>query len=94
MARVRSGYEHGFQSPIKVAESQLPRQGTKLRAAYDYLIANKGKRIPAKTIPSRIRRDLTDFYGCVIEYKGYGNCDMIFVGELRGDQYVEFEKQD
>jgi hypothetical protein len=93
MARVKSVREHGFQSAISVAESQLPRQGTKLRAAYDYLLAHKGKRIAAKTIPSRIRRDLTDFYGCVIEYKGYGNCDMIFVGEYRGDQYIEFESK-
>jgi hypothetical protein len=93
MARVKSAREHGFQSPISVAESQLPRQGTKLREAYDCLLANKGRRIPTKTIPSRIRRDLEEYYGCVIEYKGYGNCDMIFVGEMRGDQYIEFAKQ-
>lgn len=93
MTRIKSAHEHGFQSPVSVSERKLPREGTKLRAAYDLLAANKGVRIPTKSIPSRIRRDLTDFYGCVIEYKGWQDCDMIFVGEWRGDDdYVAFDR--
>lgn len=93
MARAKSGNEHRYQSPVAVVDSRLPKAGTKLRAAYDVLAANKGVRIPTNTIPARIRRDLEDYYGCVIEYRGYRNCYMIFVGEMMGDEFIDFRCQ-
>lgn len=89
MARVKSAYEHGFRPLAAVRETKLPKEGTKLRAAYDLLFENKGRRIP-RTIPAYMIRDLMDQYGCDIRRKGWKDCDLILVGEWQGDTYVDY----
>lgn len=64
MARPRSAASTKFSSliPSSLTTQQAPRPGTKVRAIYDLLLANKGQTVSCKPGPGMIR-DLRDFYG-------------------------------
>jgi len=88
MARVKSGFDHGFRSLAKIKETKLPKQGSKLRECYDFLFAHRGTWVKLP-YPSRMLQDLTDFYGCEIK-KVYGRGKVMLVGEWHGEHYSDY----
>jgi hypothetical protein len=89
MSRMRSVASTKVTSPISlgVTARQAPAAGTKLRAFYDFLLANKGETISYKPGNGMIR-SLTDTYGLDIKQIGPGRYRLI--GEWTDGDYVSF----
>ena len=68
----------------------LPREGSQIRAIYDFLKENAGREVTLSGPPYSLIRQLRDFYGCEIEIvRGKSYC---LVGEWFGRTYVDYRE--
>jgi hypothetical protein len=89
VSRTKSVFQLGRKSLASVAENDLPRRGTKLRACYDYLFENRG-RVVELPYPTNMIVQLNDFYGCDIERKWGLPVRVQLRGEWRHDGYLDY----
>lgn len=68
--------------------NEAPREGTKLREAYDLFVANKGKPVSFKRRTNRLIDDLIDYYG--LDIRCIRNGQWVLAGEWFGRSYQDY----